>query len=97
MRPTINNRTIAKETLSLSLRTLIELIILPFVMIGMKFFVLLAILQQFVGSIFGANILGYLVTPMRSHFIIHDSLLRGLAAKGHNVSLEYMVQYPIMF
>lgn len=56
---------------------------------GMKLIVLLIVLMQLVGSIFSANILGYLVTPMRSHFIIHDSLLRGLAARGHNVSPDY--------
>lgn len=38
--------------------------------------------------IFSSNILGYLVSPSRSHFIMHDSLLRGLAAKGHNVSVN---------
>lgn len=36
--------------------------------------------------ILSARILGYLLTPGRSHFIIHDSLMRGLAAKGHDVS-----------
>lgn len=39
------------------------------------------------GEVHGANIFGYLVTPGRSHFIIHNSLLMGLAEKGHNVSL----------
>lgn len=33
-----------------------------------------------------SNILGYLASPSRSHYIVHESLLRGLAAKGHNVS-----------
>lgn len=34
-----------------------------------------------------ANILGYMVTSSRSHFIIQDSVMQGLAAKGHNVRL----------
>lgn len=32
-----------------------------------------------------ANILGYLITHGRSHFIVADALMRGLAANGHNV------------
>lgn len=47
---------------------------------------ILTALFQFTQPIGSAKILGYLVTPVRSHFVIHDSLLRGLAAKGHNVS-----------
>lgn len=47
---------------------------------------LLAVLFQFTEPISSAKILGYLITPGRSHFIVHDSLLRGLAAKGHEVS-----------
>lgn len=35
-----------------------------------------------------ANILGFFSTPSRSHFIIHQSLMKGLAAKGHNVSIN---------
>lgn len=35
----------------------------------------------------GANILGLFPTTSASHFIIQDALMRGLAAKGHNVSL----------
>lgn len=34
----------------------------------------------------GANILGLFPTTSRSHFIIEDALMRGLAEKGHNVS-----------
>lgn len=33
------------------------------------------------------KILGYFITPSRSHFIVHDSLMRGLAANGHEVYL----------
>lgn len=47
---------------------------------------LLAVLLQFAEPIDSAKILGYLITPGRSHFIVHDCLLRGLAAKGHDVS-----------
>lgn len=32
-----------------------------------------------------ARILGYLVTPDYSDFYIHDSLMVGLAARGHQV------------
>lgn len=32
-----------------------------------------------------AKILGFLVTPSQSQFNIHDALMRGLAAKGHEV------------
>lgn len=39
-----------------------------------------------------ANILGYLITNKRSHFIVADALMRGLAEKGHNVSLYIL--YP---
>lgn len=35
--------------------------------------------------LFAGKILGYFITPSRSHFIIEDSLMRGLAAKGHDV------------
>lgn len=33
-----------------------------------------------------SNILGYSSTPSRSHYIVHETFLKGLAAKGHNVS-----------
>lgn len=45
------------------------------------------VVVEIIQPISSANILGYLSAPGRSHFIIHDSLLRGLAAKGHNVSI----------
>lgn len=32
-----------------------------------------------------ANILGYLITRARSHFLVADTLMRELAANGHNV------------
>lgn len=48
-------------------------------------FIAIAILSTF-PSLESAKILGYFVSVSRSHFIIHDSLLRGLAAKGHDVS-----------
>lgn len=32
-----------------------------------------------------AKILGFLIVPSISHFIIQDSLMRGLANKGHQV------------
>lgn len=34
-----------------------------------------------------ANILGLFPSMGRSHFIIDEALMKGLAAKGHNVSL----------
>lgn len=33
-----------------------------------------------------SNILGFFATPCRSNYIVHESLMEGLAAKGHNVS-----------
>lgn len=48
---------------------------------------LAVVLLQLSQSIDSAKIFGYLLAAGRSHFIIHDSLLRGLAAKGHDVSL----------
>ena len=32
-----------------------------------------------------AKILGFFATPSRSHFIIQEALMQGLAAKGHEV------------
>lgn len=40
---------------------------------------------QLTEPIKAAKILGYIPSRGRSHFLIHDSLLRGLAAKGHEV------------
>lgn len=42
-------------------------------------------LQQF-QSIESARILGFFSTPSRSHLIIHESLMRELAIRGHDVS-----------
>lgn len=37
------------------------------------------------------KILGYFITPSRSHFIVHESLMRGLAASGNEVCrLQFM-------
>lgn len=33
------------------------------------------------------KILGYLITPTLSHFIVHESLMRELAAQGHEVRI----------
>lgn len=33
-----------------------------------------------------ARILGFFSTPSRSHLIIHESLMRELASRGHDVS-----------
>lgn len=38
-----------------------------------------------VQPLIAGKILGYFITPSRSHFIIDDALMRGLAAKGHEV------------
>lgn len=32
-----------------------------------------------------AKILGFLVTPSQAQFNVHDALMKGLAAKGHEV------------
>lgn len=37
------------------------------------------------GSVNGAKILGFFVSPSPSHFVIDAALMRGLLAKGHNV------------
>lgn len=50
-------------------------------------FGLAVVLLQLSQSIHSAKIFGYLMAAGRSHFIIHDSLLRGLAARGHDVGL----------
>lgn len=54
-----------------------------------EFFVLAVALLQVAQPIFSARILGYLLSPSQSHFVIHDSLMRGLAAKGHNVIIHH--------
>lgn len=33
-----------------------------------------------------SNILGYFFSPSRSHYIAQETLMKALAAKGHNVS-----------
>lgn len=35
-----------------------------------------------------ANILGYFSTFSRSHYIIEEAVMKGLAVKGHNVSMH---------
>lgn len=40
-------------------------------------------------SIDSARILGFFSTPSRSHLIIHESLMRELAIRGHDVSVHY--------
>lgn len=52
-----------------------------------EFFVLAFVLLQIGEPIYSARILGYLLSPSQSHFVIHDALMRGLAAKGHNVCI----------
>lgn len=44
-----------------------------------------------------SNILGYLASPSRSHYIVHESLLKGLAAKGHNVSNNRFIGFRLSF
>lgn len=46
------------------------------------------VISAVIPAVESANILGYLATPGRSHFIVHDSLMRGLASAGHNVSMH---------
>lgn len=36
-----------------------------------------------------ANILGYLITNIRSHFNVADVLMRTLADNGHNVNIRH--------
>lgn len=45
-----------------------------------------------VQPIIGGKILGYFITPSRSHFVLHDALMHGLAARGHEVNknLQYI-------
>lgn len=52
----------------------------------MKTIVLLAVICNLHMISYAANILGFFSTPSRSHFIIHQALMIGLAEKGHNVS-----------
>lgn len=52
----------------------------------LKCAIAVAVLVQLFTPIFGSKILGFLLTPARSHFIVHDALMLGLAAKGHDVS-----------
>lgn len=40
-----------------------------------------------------SNILGFFATPCRSNYIVHESLMKGLAAEGHNVSIVWFKLY----
>lgn len=42
-------------------------------------------LLMLVQPLLAGKVLGYFITPSRSHFIIQDALMRGLAANGHEV------------
>lgn len=44
------------------------------------------IVCQYAKNVESANVLGVFSTFGRSHFIIYEALMKGLAAKGHNVS-----------
>lgn len=39
-----------------------------------------------------ARILGFFSTPSVSHLIIHESLMRELASRGHEVSMFFMIK-----
>lgn len=39
-----------------------------------------------------SNILGFFPSPSRSHYIVHEAYMKGLAAKGHNVSKMSMIK-----
>lgn len=47
--------------------------------------VALAALLLLIVPLHAGKILGFFITPSRSHFIIEDALMRGLAANGHEV------------
>lgn len=49
-------------------------------------FVVYLVVQLF-QPIHSARILGFFSTPSRSHLIIHESLMRELAIRGHDVSV----------
>lgn len=54
----------------------------------MKFLISLVVLValvQLLQPIDASKILGFFVTPSPSHFAIQDTLMRGLAANGHEV------------
>lgn len=51
-------------------------------------FIGLAVLL-FAKPLIAGKVLGYVMTPSRSHFIINDALLRGLAANGHEVCMIF--------
>lgn len=59
---------------------------------AMAFVQLVVMLSLLAGTASSSKILGYFITPSRSHFIIHDSLMRGLAAKGHEVKIDNIMQ-----
>lgn len=54
------------------------------------FFVVYLVVQQ-LEPIDSARILGFFSTPSRSHLIIHESLMRELAIRGHEVSIQHII------
>lgn len=48
--------------------------------------VILVALLLLIQTITASKILGFFITPSQSHFAIQDTLMRGLAAQGHEVS-----------
>lgn len=42
-----------------------------------------------------SNILGFFPSPSRSHYIVHEAYMKGLAAKGHNVSKMSMIKKDV--
>lgn len=61
-----------------------EMKTIKFLFVGMAF-----LLCHVVPSTNSARILGFFTTPGRSHFIIYESLMKELAARGHDVSTCY--------
>lgn len=57
--------------------------------------VLLLLLTVHIDTVSPSKILGYLITGSRSHFIIQDSLMRGLAARGHDVTVVAVFPPPV--
>lgn len=47
------------------------------------------------GIVDSSNILGFFSTPSRSHYIIDETFMKGLAAKGHNVSKTSKIKTEI--
>lgn len=51
------------------------------------YYCLVFVVVQLSPPINSARILGFFSTPSRSHLIIHESLMRELATRGHDVSM----------